>query len=422
MILRGKYLIDSAGRVVEDAEVVVEGDKIAAIRVKGAGPTASDSEVLDLGNVALLPGLVNAHTHLELSAAAPQVKSRPRFTDWLRQVAGVTSAWSDETFGSSLAQGIERSLRLGTTSLGDINAKAGDTRPYASCGMRAHLFYEIIDFNPKTAEASMESLKARIGVRPPEEDVFIGIAPHTPYTVSEQLLTLCVNSAHENNWRLCIHVAETEAEIEFLNKGTGDILGFRKDFGLPPDWKPPRTSPIRYLEGLGFLGKPATLIHCNYVPQDDFDMIGRSRSSVVFCPRSHRYFGHTNHPFLRMLESGINVALGTDSLLSSPTLGMLDEMRFVRREFPDIPPEVILKMATTNGLEALGFPADSIPLGRADLVGVALHDKDSARFRSLLDAVLSENSKVIFSMSGGKIVFDSRADTMAALDFLNSPL
>jgi cytosine/adenosine deaminase-related metal-dependent hydrolase len=416
LILRSKYLIDSAGRTTEDAEIVIEGERIRVIRKKGSGPEVSEADVVDLGCAALLPGLVNAHTHMELSAAQSRVKPQRQFTDWLREVVRVTSEWTEDDFNSSLGEGISKSVQAGATCVGDISRGARDMSRYLESGMRVRLFYEVIDFNPKTAERTIESLKERVNGHPSDEKLAMGIGPHTPYTVSEKLLKQCIKLAHENDWMLCIHVAETRAELEFLLAGTGEILNLRRDFGLPPEWKPPGMSPARHLERLGFFERPATLVHCNYLEEDDFEIIARSNSSVVFCPRSHEYFGHDDHPVFRMLKRGINVALGTDSLLSSPTLSILDEIKFLYHGFRTIGAEVFLKMATTNGVKALGLSRDSGPLEPgcyADFVGVALSEKLLQESFDPLTAVLSKQSKVIFSMVGGTTNLNLRSEPLA---------
>jgi cytosine/adenosine deaminase-related metal-dependent hydrolase len=410
MILRGRYLIDTAGRTTRDAEIAIEGERITAIRKQGSDRTVADSDVTDLGPAALLPGFVNAHTHLELSLARSQVKPQPRFTDWLREVISATQKWTSDDFDASLREGLKHSVEAGTTVLGDIGQGAQDLRAYSRSGMRVRLFHEAIGFDPKTADQIFESMSARIGKHPSGEQLLVGIAPHTPYTVSDRLLRMCARLAHKNGWPVCIHLAETEAELEFLHAGTGEILEFRKDFGLPPEWTPPATSPVRYLERLGFFEKPVTLIHCNYVSEEDFDVIANSDSSVVFCPRSHNYFGHREHPFPKMLDAGITVALGTDSLISSPTLSIFDEMKFIRAEFPETDPAVILRMATTNGLKTLGLPPDTgtlQPGSYADIVGVALPEQKTGHAGDPLEAVFSKGSKVIFSMAAGEILLEN---------------
>jgi len=408
MILRGAFLIDSAGRISKDVEIKVEGTRIAAVRKKGSNP--SDSDIIDLGGTALMPGFVNAHAHLELTLAESQVTPQPRFTDWIREVVRTTGEWTEDDFESSVRTGIKLSAEAGTTTIGDIGRGTRGVDAYLESGLRFRAFHEVIGFDPNAADNIFESLKSRISEQRSGDNLFIGISPHTPYTVSERLLKKCAQLARGNNWPLCIHLAETKAELQFLRDGTGEILELRKDFGLPARWSPPRASPVRYLNNLGFFERPVTLIHCNYVTEEDFDIIGLSGSSVVFCPRSHKYFGHGGHPFLRMLGHGINVALGTDSLISSPSLSMFDEMKFVYDEYPEIEPALLLRMVTENGLKALGLPAESPmpgPGSRADIVGVAMPEEKVDRFDTPLDAVFSAYSEVIFSMAGGRVLLNT---------------
>ncbi len=413
-IIRSKYLIDATGRVTEDAEIAVENGRIASVHRQSGDPTPTDSpdspdsKVIDLGFTAILPGFVNAHTHLELTDAQALVQPQVRFTDWIREVVRVTGAWSDEDFDASLREGIRLSVESGTTSLGNISGGRGDVGAYSESGMRITLFHEVIGFDPTAAESAFEAMKERIDCMPSGEKMFIGISPHTPYTVSERLLRLCAGLAHSECMPLCIHLAETMGELKFLSNGTGEMLEFREEFGLWPEWKPPRVSPVRYLHHLGFFEKPATLVHCNYVSEEDFDIIALSGSNVVFCPRSHDYFGHRNHPFLNMLGRGINVALGTDSLISAPSLGILDEIKFLREDYVGIEPEVLLQMATVNGAKALGLPGDIgllDPGSPADLVGIVLPEGGIEHFDGPLDAAFSKTSKLIFSMSDGEILY-----------------
>lgn len=410
MILRSKYIIDSFGQTTEDAEIVIDGNRIASIHKKIADRSDTNPETIDLGQTVLLPGFVNAHAHLELTAAAPHIEQHSQFTDWLREIVHTTSNWTEEDFNSSLRSGIKHCIDSGTTTLGDIGHMARDLRIYIVSGMRVRLFNEVIGFDPYAAREMFESLKVRIRECPSEKRLRIGIAPHTPYTVSEPLIRKCIELAHENDWPLCIHLAEAPAELEFLRKGTGQIRHFREEFGMPAQWTPPGVSPVRYLHHLGLFERPAVLIHCNHVFEEDFDILASSGSSVVFCPRSHRYFAQKDHPFIEMLGHGINVALGTDSLISSPTLSILDEMKFLWQDFPELEPAIILRMATANGLKALRFSSDigKLEAGyQADIVGVELSEKEIGPFDSPLDAVLSAHSEVIFSMVSGKILFDS---------------
>jgi cytosine/adenosine deaminase-related metal-dependent hydrolase len=155
---------------------------------------------------------------------------------------------------------------------------------------------------------------------------------------------------------LATHLAETKAEIEFLENGTGEFVEFLKAVNvLPPGWLPPGLSPIRYLDKIGVLGPSSLLIHCNYLDEESIVRIKETQASVVYCPQSHAFFGHEEHPIRQLLNVGINVAIGTDSLASNSSLSMMDEMRFLFRKRKDLDSRDIIRASTINGARALNL-------------------------------------------------------------------
>jgi cytosine/adenosine deaminase-related metal-dependent hydrolase len=409
MNVRSKYFIDWTGRIFENAFLEITAGRVATVNTESAHPELS-KDCVDLGDCCILmPGLVNAHTHLELTLARDLVRPQPKFTDWIRNVIQVTNGWDANKFARSFHEGIRQSIEAGTTAIGDI-VRHTESAAHTGDSLRFRPFFEVIDFNPATAAATILDLKDRLNRYSPVEGVSAGISPHTPYTVSEQLLRKCMEIAEDDERPLCIHLAETQAEREFLMDGSGEILEFRKEFGLPKEWKAPGKSPVRYLRDIGALERPALLVHCNYVDETDMDIIAASGSSVVFCPRSHRYFLHRRYPLEKMIDKGINVALGTDSLASSPSLSILDEMKAVKAAFPSLRSADIVKLATTNGSRALLFPHDferfqpGVP---ADLTGIVVSAQELQQARNPLDALFSASARAIFSMVEGKILLDA---------------
>ena len=250
-------------------------------------------------------------------------------------------------------------------------------------------------------------MRNRLSPKNGPSKVSAGISPHTPYTVSEKLLKKCAALARAEDIPLCIHLSESPAETEFLCDGTGEILEFRREFGLPQRWKAPRKTPVQYIRDISLLDKPAVLVHCNYVDEQDMDAIAASHSVVVFCPQSHQYFRHRLHPLERMIEKGIPVALGTDSLVSSPSLNVLEEMKAVLRTYGGVSPVDILKMATLNGLKALSFPYEPEFFhagSSARLTGIIVAPDELERARDPLEALFSESAEAVFSMVRGKII------------------
>lgn len=213
--------------------------------------------------------------------------------------------------------------------------------------------------------------------------------------------------AAQTGMPLCTHVAETQDEIEFLTKGTGNFPVFLKKIRAMPDtWQPPGQTPIHYLKGTGIFDNHPILIHCNYLTDEEIFLIRDSGASVAFCPRSHSFFGHAEHPVQRLLSAGVNVGLGTDSLASNNTLSILDEMKFLSLHYA-ISPKTLLSMATVNGAKALGLESEVGQIKEdfeADLCGIRLPD-DSPKdvYGQLLDA----GSKNIFTMVNGILCYQA---------------
>lgn len=410
MIIRGKYLIDCSGRVVEDAFLQVSGGNIARLDSGNPSSARNKEEYMDLGDCSIiLPGLVNAHTHLELTLARKCGRPEALFTDWLREIIQATGDWGSEDFADSLREGIRQSIEAGTTAVGDI-ANQVDATVYGEFPLRVRMFHEVIDFNPLTAETTIARLKDKLAKRTEAGLVSLGISPHTPYTVSEKLLRMCIEMARAERLHVCIHLSETSAETEFLQKGTGEILQFRKEHGLPQGWSPPGKTPVQYVRDLGLLDQPVTLVHCNYLHEDDLDILSASDCSVVFCPGSHSYFRHRRHPVKEMLERKIDVALGTDSRASSPSLSILEEMKLARNLYPDVAPLEILKMATAKGRKALAFPYGPEllqPDCPADITAISAAPEEMETAGNPLESVFGQSTRPIFSMVNGEILFRS---------------
>jgi len=184
----------------------------------------------------------------------------------------------------------------------------------------------------------------------------VGLSPHAPYSAGVDAYTALAREADARGWPVTSHLHETRSEIELYVKGRGEfrrwpLTGIELLLGR---FRPSGKSPIRTLADAGFFARPVLAAHGNYLDDKDIEILRRSRSTVIYCPRSHDYFGHERHPYPRLLASGAAVALGTDSLASSPSLSILAEMRFLHRLDPDLPGDILLTMATAAGADALG--------------------------------------------------------------------
>ena len=224
----------------------------------------------------------------------------------------------------------------------------------------------------------------------PASRISAGIAPHAPYTVSAPLARGLAELARERRLPLAIHLAETEAERDFLAAGGGGFERFLRDRGAWDDtWRPPGVSPVRWAADLGLLELPGAAVHVNYLSGPDIELLKAGRMVPVWCPGSHRWFGHRDHPAERLIAAGVPVALGTDSLASNTSLDMLAEMRLAAETFPNVAPETWLRAATLTAAGALGLSemVGSLEAGKAaDVIALECEsDPPAEPLRALLE-------------------------------------
>jgi aminodeoxyfutalosine deaminase len=352
-----KYVLAEAGMLLRNAAVhVSDPGRISRLEPWQGSPSRLQTRIVDWGSAMILPGLVNAHSHLELTRLHGLVNPGPSFTGWLTKLMTERRKLSNTDYLESVARGAHLSLSSGTTLIGDISASGVSWEALKPERMRKVVFEEVTAFAPGKAGEALSALKSRLASVEPDSYLSSNAAPHAPYSVSPELFRAVADLVLQRGGRLAIHAAETKQELEFLAKGTGEFRDFLDALGvLPEGWQPPKMAPIAYLEQLGVLDRPAILVHCNYLDDDSKARILGRNCSVVYCPRSHAYFGHEIHPVRKLLDLGVNVALGTDSLASNDSLSILDEMRFLFRNRRDLKCDEIIRMATLNGAVALDF-------------------------------------------------------------------
>lgn len=376
---------------IEHGIVTIDGERIVAL-----GTKADAGDVIDLGSTALLPGLVNCHTHLEFShLQQPLGEPGMALVDWIRLVIaerGRGKAGSCD----SIAAGVAESARHGVTAIGEI-ARA-DAEAYDKIAADLTLFTEVIGFSQARAESAYAAVSDRLdalGMRSPAQ---LGISPHAPYTVSPDLLLRLISLANERVAPVAMHLAESADELQLLETGSGPFQELLEERSM---WDPaaiPRGSrPMDYLRMLSDAPR-ALVIHGNYLDEEERSFLAAKadRMSLVYCPRTHDYFRHPPYPLPQLLAAGVRVALGTDSRASNPDLDLLAEMRHVANAFPTIGPNDVLRMGTLLGAEALGREAEfgSITPGKfANLIAIALSNDVSDSADEVLDALLESNEK-----------------------------
>jgi cytosine/adenosine deaminase-related metal-dependent hydrolase len=345
--------------------VAVAGDRITAV-----GPHGGRSPDVDLGNVAVLPGLVNAHTHLDLSGMRGLAPPTPDFTGWLRQVIAHRRDRSPEQVQADTRAGLEESLRFGTTLLGDISGDGGSWDALAGAPVWAVVFREFLGLPESRASGAWARLDDWLAAHPATPTCRPGVSPHAPYSVRASLFL----AASTAGVPAAVHLAETAAEQELLVLRRGPFVPFLRELDV---WDPGGLAKdVGSVLGLFNGLSPALFIHGNYLPPDA--PVPRN-GTIVYCPRTHAAFGHPPHPFRDFLARGVRVALGTDSLASNPDLDLLAEARFLHQRYPDVPGSMVLRLATLAGAEALGWQDEtgSLEPGKsADLVAVPLPQED----------------------------------------------
>ena len=338
--------------VFADGAVAVAHGRILDVgRVDTLTARHAGAIVHDAGDVVLLPGLINAHTHLELSMCNSEQQS-PDFVDWILSMRSNLGPRPD--FASAASDGAQQSLGFGVTCVGDISQQAHLTRAALHDGLlRVVSFGEALGIG--TGRAKFADLLAR-ALDPSESSEFlhIGVSPHAPYSVDERDFRTAVALAGTRGLPVCTHLGEQFAEREFLSRRTGPFRTLLETIGAwDDDVRTFDGSPMRFARSVGLLSSRALLAHVNDCDDDDLDVLGAGDASVVWCPRTHAYFGHAPHRWRDMIARGVNVAVGTDSLASSPDLNVVDDLRLIHRQNPEVRAELFWSMITTRAARAL---------------------------------------------------------------------
>lgn len=380
-----RWVFPVSGPPLANGTVTIRGDTIASVDPRGVRTPDED-----FGNAAIIPGLVNAHTHLDLSGARGLIPPTDpdHFTDWLRGVVAYRRSRTPEQAQADIRAGLAEAMRFGTTLIGDITSGGMSYPAVSIAAVRAVLFWEVIGLSEETYNSVLRAIGETIGgswdpdsppAKYPETPLCRwAISPHAPYSVNH-------NYARSQLFLggTAIHVAESPGEVELLATRTGPFVDFLKRLGV---WDPAAfTAGLRdFFVSHPESAAPVLYIHCNYLP---LDAPVAPHHSIVYCPRTHAAFRHPRHPFREFLARGVRVCLGTDSLASNPDLDVLAEARFVHAKYPDFPGETLLRMVTLSASQALGWADETgslEPYKSADFVVVPLPDRDTADPHELL--------------------------------------
>ncbi|MCC7123352.1 MAG: amidohydrolase family protein [Acidobacteria bacterium] len=365
---------------IRNGRVTVNDGRIVAV---DAPPVPDDrsTPIRDLGNVALLPGLVNAHTHIELSWMRGLVPPADAFTQWVRQLFAVRGAAAQQPdhgarVRAAAADAVAEMRATGTNVVADVSNGLGVVDIAAGSGLHGWVFHELIGFREVDHSMVERTRDVREQAAQRQTNLRIAVAAHAPYSVSPELFGDVRDEAAARGMPTTVHVGESAEELALLRDGTGEWAQLLRDLRVwRDDWTPPAVGPGHYIDGLGFWRRNVLAVHGVQLTDDELAVLRARQATLVTCPRSNVWVGVGDPPIARFYASGVDVAIGTDSLASVGDLNLFAELKAMRQLAPGVPAARLLESATLTGAHALGLDAECgslTPGKRADIVAVSL--------------------------------------------------
>jgi 5-methylthioadenosine/S-adenosylhomocysteine deaminase len=426
-VLLADYVLPITSPPIEKGAVVVEGRKIKFVG-KASEIKIPGAQRKDFGRSVLMPGFVNAHSHLELTFMRNKLSlTENNFLTWLLTLTQIRKQFSEEEIELSALLGAIEGIKAGVTCFADVgNIAAASFKALKKLNLRG-VVYQETNFSPlnSSASADFERLQEKFLTLKQNETELVraGMSPHAPYTVSRKLFEKIAQYAIDEKVPIMIHAAESRDEISFLLKGEGVFAEIYKRGSY--EWNPPRKRVILYLQETGILDARPLLAHCVHLTDEEIACIFEKKCKVAHCPRSNARFGHGIAPLEKFLDTEVPCGIGTDSVISSGNSSILQEgavalllSRLYQERKRFIKPEEIIKLSTIGGAYALGLEDEigSLEAGKqADIIAISLDsiyqqpvllnnlDVSSDIYSCLLFA--SQISDVIFTMVSGKELY-----------------
>jgi aminodeoxyfutalosine deaminase len=344
----------------------------------------------------LMPGLVNAHTHLELSGLRGKVAGGDGFSRWVERMVDERKRIAPELDGETIDLAVSELLAAGTAAVGEVTNSLVAVDALGGAPLLGRVFHEVYGMRRDAGEVTLGlAEQQRAALEPWPENLLYAPAPHTPFTLHPEILRELVRRARAMGQLTTLHLCEHGAERAFLRDGGGPFAKFLSNRqSTPPDWAPPGVDPVRYVASLGLLAPDVLCVHLCDARPDEVELVAQAGAKVVLCPRSNLHIELKLPPLRSILEAGLRPALGTDSLASSPNLDVLGEARALAERFPNVLPRTLLAMATSFGAEALGFSDQLGTLAIGKRPGVIAFPHDSS--------VPSEPEHFVLSKHGQK--------------------
>ena len=389
------------GEPIDNGAIAIAGNVIAGVGRFEEVKACHGGDVLDLGEQILLPGLINAHCHLDYTLLRGQIPPQKTFTDWIRAINERKAALSEEDYIASIDAGLAEVQEFGTTTLLNLEAFPELLPRMPRPLLRAWWCAEMIDIRERVPVHKVsENLHDWFGAHPEWLGGF-GLAPHAPFTASAQLFSAASESSWNYDVPITTHVAESHEEMQMFRDASGPLFDFLKNIERQMDDCGGNT-PLSVLMQRQVLDERWIIAHLNELTEDDFKLLARAkRFHIAHCPCSHTFFGHTPFELRKLRTLGFNICLGTDSLASNSSLNLFSEMRELLRKEPWISPREVLTMATVNGAHAIG-QTDSLgkisPGYRADLIAIPSAETGKGVF----DAIVAFEGTVPWMMVDGE--------------------
>ncbi len=402
--LSAPFVWPAVGPLIHDGAVLIgPAGTIDEVGPADAVPSPPDADVHTFESCVLLPGLINAHTHLELHGLRGRVEEAD-FFNWIRGIKVAKEELSEEAFVEAARAGVRDTWRWGVTTVADTGTSGATVCALSELGGHGVYYHEAITPDPLAVEAVFADFEARVEVlrEMAGAGVSVGVSPHAPYSVHEDLYRRVVGLADRASLPLAGHVAESSAETAFVTQGQGPFADLWRSRGL--DLPEPRRSPVQFAADQGLLRPETLAIHAVQVDDEDVALLATHDAAVVSCPRSNVRHGHGPPPLARLVDAGIRVGLGTDSIVSVGSVDMLAEAR-AACALEGITPEIALHLLTRGAASALGLDRSTGAIVRGLRADLCVVDVADVRAGDGAEAVLHHSARVAATVVGGRFVY-----------------
>jgi cytosine/adenosine deaminase-related metal-dependent hydrolase len=403
MIIRARVVAPMAGEPIDNGAVVVEGSKIAGVGRFAEVQRHHSGEVLDLGEQILLPGLINAHCHLDYTLLRGKIGPQQSFANWIAAINAAKAALSENDYIASIEAGLAEARQYGTTTLLNLEAFPELLPRLSRPPLRVWWCAEMIDVRqPVDAREVFGRLRDVLRSQP-DWLGGVGLAPHAPYTASSQLYREASEIARTEGIPFTTHLAESSEEMQMFRDASGPAYNFLKSIGRQMDDCGHET-PLSFVIRNQSIRADWIVAHLNELGEGDYELLARTpKFHIVHCPRSHSFFGHARFAFQQLRNLGFNICLGTDSLASNSSLSLFAEMRELLRTEPGLAPRDLVEMVTVRAAQAIGEESklgQISPGFHADLIAIPFETAP----RNSWDYIVAFERTVSWTMVNGRVL------------------